>query len=189
MPIFDNKITFIHIPKCGGTSIEKFLLDNGYSISLFSPEGSIFINGHTPQHCTYKELKELNLLTDKIFTVIRPEIERVVSEYFYVLEWRPEVKKLFNGFDEFLDLFLDEKNYLLFDNHNKECKKFITDENGYIDKRIKVFNFFDIEGIENFLGIKGLDEYHHLKTDKKNFSLSDRQIQRIKDFYGDSIWL
>lgn len=29
MPIF-NDITFIHIPKCGGSSITKFLMDKNY---------------------------------------------------------------------------------------------------------------------------------------------------------------
>jgi hypothetical protein len=187
MPIFNNKITFIHIPKCGGTSIEKFLVDKGYNMSIFNSTGSIFINGHTPQHCTYKELKELNLVTNKIFTIIRPEIERVVSEYFYILEWRPEVRELFNGFDEFLNLFLNEENCLLFDNHNKKCKDFIIDENGIIDERIEIFNFFEIEKIENFLGIKGLEKYHYFKTDKDNFIINEEQIERIKYFYKDDI--
>jgi hypothetical protein len=93
MPIFNNEITFIHIPKCGGTSIEKFLQHNGYKMKLFTSTGSIFINGHTPQHCTFKELEELNLLTDKVFTIIRPEIDRVVSEYFYIKNNRPDLIK------------------------------------------------------------------------------------------------
>ena len=169
MPIFDNKITFIHIPKSGGTTIEKFLVNEGYNMSLFTSTGSIFINGHTPQHCTYLELKELGLLTDKIFTIIRPEIERVVSEYFYVLEWRPEVKKLFNGFDEFLDIFLDKKNNLIFDNHNLSNMDFLINEKGEIEENIKIFDFFNYEEIEDYIGIKGLNRIHEMKSIKNNF--------------------
>jgi hypothetical protein len=74
MPIFNNEYTFIHIPKCGGTSIEDFLIHNGYSVKLLKSKGHkpIYINGHTPQHCTFSELEQLGLLTDKIFTVAVP---------------------------------------------------------------------------------------------------------------------
>jgi hypothetical protein len=189
MPIFNQDITFIHIPKCGGSSIENFLTEKGFKISLYRKDLSILINGHTPQHCTFSEIEKLGLLTEKIFTVVRPDLDRVVSEFFYIKKYRKSFKGKFENFDEFLDLFLNDENYLLFDSHNKKCKDFLVNGEGIIDERIKVFNFFDIEGIENFLGINGLEKYHHFKTEKKDFSLSDKQIQRIKDFYGDSIWL
>ena len=182
MPIFNNEITFIHIPKCGGTSIEKFLQQNGYKMKLFTSTGSIFINGHTPQHCTFKELEELNLLTDKVFTIIRPEIDRVVSEYFYILNKRPDLKKLFNNFDEFLDIFLNKKNYLLFDYHNAPNKDFLVNKNGFIDEKIKIFDFFDVESIEEYLGIYGLSKIHMNKTQKNNI-LEDRHIKKIIEFY------
>ena len=183
MPIFNNEITFIHIPKCGGTSIEKFLQQNGYKMKLFTSTGSIFINGHTPQHCTFKELEELNLLTDKVFTIIRPEIDRVVSEYFYIKNNRPNLKILFNSFDEFLDLFLDEKNYILFDYHNVSNKEFLLNKKGVVDEKIKIFDFFDIESIENYLGIKGLGNFHEFKTKSKTIELTLKQINKIKNFY------
>jgi hypothetical protein len=183
MPIFNNEITFIHIPKCGGTSIEKFLQQNGYKMKLFTSTGSIFINGHTPQHCTFKELEELNLLTDKVFTIIRPEIDRVVSEYFYIKNNRPDLKILFNSFDEFLDLFLDEKNYILFDYHNVPNKEFLLNKDGIIDKKIKIFDFFDIESIEEYLGIFGLNKFHEYQIKNKKIELTSKQINKIKNFY------
>ena len=184
MPIFDNEFTFIHIPKCGGTTIEKFLVDKGYNMSLFTSSGSIFINGHTPQHCTYLELKELGLVTDKIFTIIRPEMERVVSEYFYILENRPDIKELFNGFDGFLDIFLDKKNNLIFDNHNLSNLDFLINEEGRIDQSIKIFDFFNYEEIEDYIGIKGLNRVHEMKSVKNNFNLNESQIKKINEFYG-----
>jgi hypothetical protein len=185
MPIFNNEITFIHIPKCGGTSVEEFMLKNNYKMSLFTSTGSIFINAHTPQHCTYKELKELGLLTRKVFTIVRPEMDRVVSEYFYILEKRPDLKRLFNNFDEFLELFLNKENSNLFDNHNLSNSEFLINETGEIDNNIKIFNFFDKEGIEEYLGLSGLDNFHCNKTDssKKLNILKEKHIEKIKEFY------
>ena len=183
MPIFNNEITFIHIPKSGGTTIERFLQSKGYKMSLFTSTGSIFINGHTPQHCTYRELDELNLLTDKIFTIVRPECERALSEYFYILEKRPDLKDLFTDFDSFLELFLDKKNSLLFDNHNLSNKDFLMNSKNEIDGDIKIFDFFEIKKIENFLNIKGLNNFHELRTNKIDITLTKKQISKIKDFY------
>jgi len=187
MPIFNNEFTFIHIPKCGGTSIENFLTNNGYQIKLFKKRGekSIYINGHTPQHCTFKELEQLGLLTDKIFTIIRPEIDRVISEYFYLKKMAPNKSKMFNNFDEFLDIFLDKKNCLLFDYHNVSNKEFLTNKLNYVDERIKIFDFFDTESIENYLGIKGLSQFHEMKPnqDRYNFMLTEEQKIRINNFF------
>ncbi len=185
MPIFNNEITFIHIPKCGGTSIEKFLQQNGYKMKLFTPTASILINGHTPQHCTYKELEELGLLTDKIFAVVRPEIDRVFSEYFYIQKFRHDLNKLFKNFNEFLDLFLDKKNYSLFDFHNLSNKEFLINKNGVIDEKIKIFDFFDIKSIEEYIGISGLSNIHEFKT-KKIDIIKPHHIEKINKFYNDN---
>lgn len=183
MPIFNNEITFIHIPKSGGTSVERFMEKKGFKMSLFTSTGSVYINGHSPQHCTFRELTELNLLTDKIFTIIRDEKERVLSEYFYILSYRPDLRKIINSFDDFLDLFLDKENALLFDNHNLSNHEFLINHEGNIDPRITIFSFFDYRKIEDFLGIKGLNEYHEMKYRKNNF-LTTEQIRRINAFYG-----
>lgn len=184
MPIFNNEFTFIHIPKCGGSSIEFFLVNNGYNMKLFSSTGSIFINGHTPQHCTYRELEELNLLTDNIFTVVRPEIDRVISEYFWLKDINHPMAKNFNTFDDFLDLFLDKKNNLLFDNHNLSNSEFLINSKGKIDPKIKIFSFFDIKSIESHLNVCGLSNYHYFKTNK-NIFITEKQKNRIKKFYDN----
>lgn len=182
MPIFNNEITFIHIPKCGGTSIEEFMLSNNYNMSLFTSTGSIFINGHTPQHCTFLELKELGVITKKIFTIVRPETERVVSEYFYILNKRPDLKKLFNDFDDFLNLFLNKDNTLLFDNHNLSNKDFLKNKYDVINSDIKIFNFFDYISIEKYLGLQGLGNFH-LNKSKDYFELKKYQKTKILNFY------
>jgi hypothetical protein len=182
MPIFNNEITFIHIPKSGGTTIERFLQSKGYKMSLFTSTGSIFINGHTPQHCTYRELNELNLITDKVFTIVRNEVDRTISEYKYVKNMRPDISSKFNNFDEFLDLFLNKDNSLMFDFHNLSNKEFLVDETGYINDKIEVIDFFDIKKIEDYLGINGLSNFHEMSF-VDDIEISEIQIQRIKDYY------
>jgi len=183
MPIFNNEYTFIHIPKSGGTSVEFFMGECGKRMSLYSDNGSVFINGHTPQHCTFRELNDLGVLTDKIFTVLRPDVERTISEYFWLRERKAEVIRFFSNFDEFLDLFLNKENSHLFDNHNLPNSDFLIDKSGRIDSRIKIFNYFDSQAIEQYLGMTGLGNHHHFKT-QKNEEISERQRKRIMDFYS-----
>jgi hypothetical protein len=186
MPIFNNEVTFIHIPKCGGTSIEAFLLSLGWKMSLFNSTGSILINGHTPQHCTYRELTELNLVGERVFTVIRPDLDRCISEYFYIQRVRPDVKRLFNDFEEFLDLFLDRRNTLLFDHHNLPAREFIINGRGEIEPSIEVINFFDVAHIESFLQVKGLSAFHEMRSERTPaFRLSEEHKQRIQQYFSD----
>ena len=56
MPIYtapdkDLKILFVHIPKCGGGSVELFLRSNGFSQSLYSIDHQILSTYKcSPQH-------------------------------------------------------------------------------------------------------------------------------------------
>jgi hypothetical protein len=183
MPLFNQKYTFIHIPKSGGSSVEKWLKMNGMIMTHYCSEKKILVNGHSPQHCTFLELEELNLLTENIFTIVRPEIDRVISEFFFLQKFQPSLGKKFFDFDSFLDSFLDKKNSLLFDNHNLSNFDFLKNKNNEIDEKIKIFNFFDIPSIEGYFGLKGLNVYRVLQTEKNNFQPTEKQTQRIIEFF------
>jgi hypothetical protein len=155
-------------------------------MSLFTDSGSVFINGHTPQHCTYRELKGLNLLTEKIFAIVRPVVDRCISEYFYIREYRPELSGLFKDFDTFLDRFLDIRNLLVLDYHNLSNREFLVDGDGVVDPRVEIIDFYDIPRIESFLGVSGLSDFHMMKSSKpKDFLLTDEQLRRITDYFND----
>lgn len=86
MPIYHRyKLIHIHIPKCGGTSIEKFM-----GISFIWPIPYIeyswgLYKTHELQHITCTEMLDLNIISrDKFksyfkFAVIRNPYERMVS--------------------------------------------------------------------------------------------------------------
>ena len=98
MPIcYNNKLLFVHIPKTGGTSIEKALGVN----SLFSETGSI-IDGKvfSQQHFTPVILK--HILGEEYegyirFTFVRNPYTRMLSEYF----WRVPGANM-SGFERWL---------------------------------------------------------------------------------------
>ncbi len=189
MPIcIFSQIVFIHIPKCGGSSVEQFLLSKGEKLALYNSnpwKKSVFVNGHTLQHCTYRELESRDLIKKnfQIFTIIRNPIDRTISEYFYIQAYRPDLLKYFKTFDEFLNVFLSKYNTTLFDNHNISSFDFLINKEGKIDEKIKIFQFFETEKIEEFLGQSGLSNFHELKTNKNNFTLNENQKIKIVNYF------
>lgn len=162
------KLVFIHIPKTGGTSIEEFFRENGGCLYW---ERKKQYNGHSIQHCTYQELKELGLVPEgyRIFTVIRHPYERFLSDYNYY--------RTLDRFDgdilSFAKKFFGEPEG--FDNHNKSIFHFL-EVNGKIPSEI------DIIRIENL--DKDLLEKFGIRLEKKmNVSGKFETIpsQEVKD--------
>ena len=185
MPIFNNEITFIHIPKTGGTSIEETMISLGHSIDFYSEDNHAntkYVNGqyghHTAQHSTFLELQHFNMIRDKTFTVIRNEVDRIVSDYF----WGKYHMKI--SFDAFLDKFLRKDCISKFDNHNLPNRVFIQNEFGEVDKRITVFDFFDSDGIANFLGIDSILKTNVTNSSKK-FTPNSKQRDRIENYFNE----
>ena len=94
MPIFTKeslRVLFIHIPKTGGSSVEKIferrgwksdLIDKG---SIVEPVSTNHLRKCSPQHM-HGELLRANLRLDRfdyVFTVVRNPIQRFSSEYAF----------------------------------------------------------------------------------------------------------
>ena len=77
MPIFEHptkgRVLFIHIPKTGGSSIERWLQDAGYQLDKLN-----HWSGDNHQHATYETWKEWGEFDYK-FTVVREPLARFVS--------------------------------------------------------------------------------------------------------------
>ena len=142
MPLYtcaeqNMKILFIHIPKCGGGSIEKFFRMNGFTQHLFSIEPKfITCLKCSPQHF-HGELI-LSLLNtsqlDYSFTIFRDPVARMISEY----RWRIKHPLAMNGFDLWYQAIRQEfKKYkYLLDNHIRSQVDFLIPD-------LNVFRFED----------------------------------------------
>jgi len=117
MPLFlKSKVCFIHIPRSGGSFIESLFAQNNDAGIFLSPYQ--MMNGTSPQHQNFDMLNFLNIIPKgfKVFTVIRDDVDRFLSEYNWLL--KRNVIDCKNTFSAFLDDFLNVENSAKYDNHN-----------------------------------------------------------------------
>lgn len=92
MPVFErnsDRVLFIHVPKTGGTSIEKLFVDNGWRMSFFDGGGERSINPVlkcSPQHFHAEMISSLFDVSafEAVFMLVREPSNRLVSEF----NWR-----------------------------------------------------------------------------------------------------
>ncbi len=163
------KLVFIHIPKTAGTSVEQFFNDNGGCLFL---DRKTRINGHSIQHSTYSELKDMKMIPSdyRIFTVIRHPYDRFLSDYNYYCtrlgfegDTMDFAKYYFSTFEKF-------------DNHNRSMTYFLTVD-GKIQKEIEIIR------IEN-LSWELYQKFGIRLIKKMNVSRKIQKIlpQEVKDF-------
>ena len=83
-----HKFIFIHIPKCGGTSVEKLF---GFDYRRFSVKKGMGrhpkrTDGFWLQHCTLREIQTecgVDVKDFFTFTIVRNSWDRMVSSFFY----------------------------------------------------------------------------------------------------------
>lgn len=88
MPIsYKHKFKFIHIPKTGGSSIER-VFDLQHKKNLFQPRFTNEIEGchFAPQHFTHALINHFEPTCKDFFsfTIVRNPYNRTISEYFYI---------------------------------------------------------------------------------------------------------
>lgn len=192
MPYFiNNNILFIHIPKTGGSSVEKYF-SKKFNIQLSTANlysELEILNGHSYQHCTYSEIylnKSLfNVYFNEemlIFAVVRNPYERIISELFY----QKLIKKKTNP--EQVEKIL--KNYLAskenYDNHKLPQYLFILDIDGNINSNILILKTETLDDDMKKLGFTDFN-IHVRKTyrNKLNYYnyLNDNSIKIINSYY------
>lgn len=186
MPLFlKNKICFIHIPKCGGTTIEKAFenqLDDPplYYDSRFRFPNMRYSLQHSPQHSTFIELREMKLIPKDfdIISFVRNPYDRFLSEYCWRLKkgGNSLIKKDI-GQDDFAKIFFSEENEFSWDNHSKSQFSFLKEGFGII----KIFSIDEIDNyfINNF----------KIKVEKKNTTQSkELKISNFAKKMVDGYW-
>ena len=208
MPICNNKrIIFVHIPKTGGTSIEK--LFGMYNENSNIPDLDK-LHGHVPvenskkvdnplslggnygyylQHLAIHEIKRLipeNIYTDKnIFTCIRNPWDRIVSEYIWAYS--------FIEFDDFINrVFSVVSNRIMLDTENVHFRpqnEFLNSEVNYIC-RFEQFKQ-DLVKLNKRLQLNiNIDQIpHEKKSIRKHYSkyYSKKSVALIEEIYAKDI--
>lgn len=193
MPLYLNNeqaVTFLHIPKTAGTTIESWLNESGRFQQLLFSQKKLDDMLVTPQHLGYHTLteltKELKRPFEYKFAVVRNPFDRIVSEFFYriklgSIQLGGNAESLFPAWTVH-NLKKYQKKPELLDNH-------LRPQSYYVSNDVEVFKFED--GIENVLssvadriGIQGNVQVKPKKVgDKKSVRWSSTAIQMVLELY------
>jgi hypothetical protein len=192
MPYFKNNklnLLFIHIPKTGGTSLEKYL-SNKYNIplnanSLYSTSTTGYQNVSL-QHQTYNTLFKkkqkfgINFNDIKMISIVRNPYERIVSDLFFY--------KLITINTSPAEVFKILQKYIVsdkYDNHNIPQHLFLFNNNK-INKDIVVFKTETLTDELIKYGFKDFNIHQNVNKNENinyyNF-LNNDSIKLINNFY------
>lgn len=182
-----RKIIFIHIPKTGGTTVEKHLklqtFMNGYGV----------IKRVALQHFIWSDYKKR--LGEQVynnytkFSIVRNPIERMISEYYWTP--LPFGYKKGGSFDVFLSKveeivkkrrFSDSEYH----DHYISQTEYIMDKNGKLMVDT-LFKFEEFEKVNNYLKkFNNSDvKIHNVSPCKTKLKPSQKQIEWIRRIYND----
>jgi len=188
---YNRNIIFIHIPKCGGTSVENALFTDEEKTerNLFTlkghPKHDLYEQGGL-QHLSAKKVKEIT--TDEVynncykFSVVRNPIDRLISQYNYTNQFIDfysylNLKPNNFSFSEYLNAISNKYHV-----HWRPQHEFI-----YNDKQeLLVDEVFKLENIKNGkLEEKiGAKLPHHNKSYKHIESITEKDESIIKNIFS-----
>jgi hypothetical protein len=200
MPYFhkdDINLLFIHIPKTGGASLERYF-SKKYDIPInlnmmwgFLPkeekeQNDIRISSSL-QHLTYKSLmkyseffkiKSENL---KIMSIVRNPYNRIISDLFWchVITKTSSKEEVYSAISKILSNYRGQ-----YDNHFYPQYTYVSDEN---DKLIDNIIILRTETLDNDMHKMGYTDFdlHRNKTSPYNYNdyLNSDSIKIINNFY------
>jgi hypothetical protein len=152
-----NKLVFIHIPKCGGNSVEAKLKFNNVPFTRMEP-GIIFSDIPAPGlitgHLTYEQFTGVQGVA--FFSVIREPLARATSQYFYNMKIKDESPEYAKMKDMTLEDYLMEHN-------NTMCIQLFGREmfeNSFNNARL--FKFCREKMDKNYMFIGALNNFGHV---------------------------
>ena len=196
MPYFKNQninLLFIHIPKTGGTSLEKYL-SRKYKIPLNSNSLFMFINklntdikiDSTLQHMTYqtimkyKDYFKIDFNNIEIIAIVRNPYERLISDLFFLKKIKINSSKE-EVYNTIIKRYLNE----LLDNHTIPQYLFVTDENKQLIPNIKILHTETLNQDIQKLGHKDFNLRENKNKINNNYYnyLNNDSIKIINEFY------
>lgn len=177
MPYFKNNkfnILYLHIPKTGGSTIEKYLSmlfrTNINIFNLFSANVNKFRKYFygSPQHqrlCTllkYRKAFNIKLKNLFIFASVRNPYNRAISDLFFLKLINKNSSKEFVY--NILKKFVHAKNK--FDNHNLPQYLYFTNYKGKFNKKIKIVKNENLNEDMLKLGFRGFNKIQKKKQGK-----------------------
>ena len=180
-------ILYIHIPKTGGLFYKK--LPKKCTISNLLVRGDhLTIEGHSPQHSTYKELYEnrkfldINFDTVEIIASVRNPYTRIISDLFFfkIIDKTNTPEIVERKMIEFLE---SSNNY---DNHKKRQIDYLL-YNGKIDPKIKIIKLETLEEDMFKLGYSDFNCHSNSTNNNDNYMkyFTRISIDYINNFYFD----
>lgn len=159
-----HKYIFIHIPKCGGTSMESFLLslegiERPKSLAKLPKEikKRYHLNSGVKGHAFHKEFDITLRKKYFSFTFVRNPFDRAVSEYRWDLQFKNST---------FLDFLQKQEKWQIRHNHS-QCE-FIDEDMDFIGRFENLQADFDI--VCERIGIPQQKLPHKNKTEHKHYS-------------------
>lgn len=200
MPYFKKNninLLYIHIPKTGGSSIEKYF-SKKYRIKLDQKALYGFLHDKhnrqinpSLQHLTYNNIVEyhnelnINMNHLDILTVVRDPYDRCISDLFYFkkIDKSASPEKVFQAIQDFV-----KQNP---DNHATPQYKFVTDGKGELIHNMKIMNTETLNDDMIRLGYTDFDFQRNVNPDALNYKdyLNADSIQFINDYYDKDFTL
>jgi hypothetical protein len=185
---------FIHIPKTGGTTIEKLLgiYREWPALDLQVLHGALLLGGqeYQLQHLSFREASQFlptDLSTTSFtFTFVRNPWDRMVSEYF----WRGGV-----GYEQEFDLFVERACEIVKSRQELEGRNcHYRPQVEFLDASIDFVGRFetfhsDLTGVLTKLQVITRDIPHEVKTSHRFYAdyYSDRSQRRVASAYEADI--
>ena len=193
MPLFlQHKVLFIHIPKCGGDTFSSRLAAAGDAPFLHVPDGAVMVNGHTPQHLTWRELTQMGWKTPpgfRVVTLVRHPVDRVVSAYRYAKHFRSELRPYTWTPGEFLAHFFtsDPDVFRQFDQHNVPMQAFLHDAAGQVDPAIEIWHLGQMDALLASFGLPPVPSKERKNVSPKEERFEPLELWEIRDRVKDDL--
>ncbi len=207
MPYYKTKdinLLFIHIPKTGGTSVDKYLLQK-YNIkwnnlSLHTVGSDLKFNNHVLQHVSYQNIIDNNNLFNidfnnlKIITITRNPYHRFVSALFYnniIKKNTPE-----KDIDQYIKYLLEyqlknanDDNYndkAIYDNHFIPQYKYLCHDNKLCNNLI-ILQTENLNNMMHNIGYRDFNSYENINqhTSQQEYFkyITNNTLEVINKFY------